>query len=671
MPRFKDAAHGGETLVLENAFLRVEVHRRTTGWGWAEILNADGRILGVLEHFGEVRYPGCMIPTRMEAQEFRREDGEEGQRVAFPLLQTTWQAMARRSEIHGPPYGRDDGREVAPQFDGELELLLAPDRPVLSFRMKCRAMEPVSFSSIRGPWLLAGAGDEGFGGAKEDAILPGVDWCVGGEWSSGTDWFRHPWALRMAPDPLKVSAPFMAVSHGGDAIGMAWNFNERNQYHWQRHYPQPVFASPNFVDRKSQHLMGLMFPAATAPHRENALESDQGIAFLLGMESRFEGEIRVGKGDSLDLMAEWAAEKRLPEPPAPRYDLEEALDRIARAYNGHLWIEGKGWGQDDAEASPRIPHFLDAYIAAGRDREAAEGLRAKAAWARQQAPAKTREDLIAEGDAILVRQRADGSFGFEPNGVHGGGLKTINYVYCEDTYKPLGEEGATALDLCAVPAGELLEIHAQTGEERFAEGARRALDHCLPMRRPDGGDWWETPLGAPNLLAAGHAAVAYAVAARDFGRDDYHRAAVRWIRSLLPFTQLWQPAEYPMLYNTKPCFTATCWQLSNWVAWQVQWEVLQTFAQSRRRGIDWAVVDPGIDWTRYRDGITIAALRWMVDRDEPRTTMLDRDQVVSGKLDTLYHDIFDVTTGMYSGALILPDPIAENLQAMLARSPAG
>ena len=663
MPRYTDATHSGDSIVLHHVALREVVASVSTGFGWSVYFTPASRLMGVLEHFGEVRYPGSMIPTRMEAREAVREEGDFGTRLRFALTQTTWAAMARRSSIHGRPYARDDGREVNPQFDGELVLTLHPTKPVVTYFMRCRAMETVCFSSIRGPWLLAGANS--FGGKKDDAIFPGIDWCVGEEWSSGTDHFRHPWALRMAPDPLKVAAPFMGVSEGGDAIALTWNPDRVNRYHWEHHYVQPVFASPNFIDRRSQHLMGLMFPAAMKPHRENALESDEGIAFLLGMEAAFEGEIRVGKGDTLDLMSEWISEKGLPPPPEPRYELEDALDRIARAYAGHLWHDGKGWGTCEADATPHVPYFAAAYIECGRDRAAANALAANVERARALRAADDRAGLVAKGEAILARQRPDGSFGFDPEGVHGGDMRTANYVYCDDTHRPLGHVGETALDLCVDPAGKLLDLHARTGDARFLDAARKALDFCLPLRRPEGGDWWETPLKSPNLLAAGHAAVAYALGERATGDERYRAAAVHWIRAVLPFTNLWQPREFPMLYNTKPCFTATCWQLSNWVTWQVQWEVLQTFALSRRHGIDWAAMDPAIDWARYRDGVTIAALRWMVDHEDPKDTVLPPDLVLSGKIDTLYHDVFDVTTGKYSGALILPDPIAENLQAML------
>ena len=37
MPYYRDAAYGGETVVLEKAQNRREVQKRITGWGWGEV----------------------------------------------------------------------------------------------------------------------------------------------------------------------------------------------------------------------------------------------------------------------------------------------------------------------------------------------------------------------------------------------------------------------------------------------------------------------------------------------------------------------------------------------------------------------------------------------------------------------------------------------------------
>jgi hypothetical protein len=215
-----------------------------------------------------------------------------------------------------------------------------------------------------------------------------------------------------------------------------------------------------------------------------------------------------------------------------------------------------------------------------------------------------------------------------------------------------------------VPAIELFVLAELTGEGMFREAARKALNYCINMRRPEGGDWWETPLHSPNLLAAGHAAIAYYLGYKTFKDQRYLEKAIYWIRSLLPFTHLWEPYELPQMYNTKPCFCATDWWLANWVDNHVQWEVLHVFAISYYLGIDWGEIDPEIDWHRYHKGITVAVLRWMIDHNDILNYNYPLNLLRSGALDTLYADSHNSVTGVYGGGPIMPDVIAENIYAV-------
>ena len=223
---------------------------------------------------------------------------------------------------------------------------------------------------------------------------------------------------------------------------------------------------------------------------------------------------------------------------------------------------------------------------------------------------------------------------------------------------------------------ELLDLTRQTGEETLRAAARKALDYCLPMQRPEGGDFWETPLHAPNLFAAGHAAIAYYLGYEAFGEELYRQRAIHWIRALLPFTHLWHPetpqgqAILPMMYNTKPCLCSSDWFFANWVRDHVQWEVLETFRLSNELGIRWDQIDREIDWLRYQEGVTVAAMRWMIDHrldnwrphNIPSTLELYRQ----GKMDLCFADTHNTVSGNYGGMGIMPDGIAVNIQAILA-----
>jgi hypothetical protein len=509
----------------------------------------------------------------------------------------------------------------------------------------------------------------------------------------------------MVPHPFKVAAPLMAISWKGTGIGLAWNPLEAVLP--GKRYLQPVYASPNFLDRANNQLMGLMLPSVAWGWEENAppvRSTKPGPAPLElspGSPMHIEAEVFLAKGNSLDVMVDWVRRHGLPEPPAPRYPLAEAMDRIAREYNTSLWHEGRGWGKTADKASAPPPLFLERYAREGRDRETAKGLAEKLAWSRQQIESGKvqlgprpnygftgppdygfinagplallslwpKEAKLARGRELVSYQKEDGSFRYDPEGRH----KTNFYLFCDSIFKPLGNKDDTALGLNVEPAMELFLLADATGEQQLREAARKALDYSLSMQRPEGGDWWETPLHSPNLLAAGHAAIAYYLGYKAFNDPRYLERAIYWVRAILPFTHLWQPEEVAEIYDTKPCFNMTAWYLSNWVTKHVQWEVLESFAMSSELGIDWGQIDREIDWHRFQKGITVAVLRWMIDHKDPTQKwnpdwgVADAEPAKSGLLDTFFPDDHNSVTGTHSGGLIEPEPVAINLQAVMER----
>ncbi len=667
MPRFMRASFAGESVVLENEYIKLAVFKRIGGWGWGEIYAPDGKLMAVLDHLGEVMLRDQDIPMRLEATAYTLENTTDGERLVFQV-----QSVVAQDKLAGSSFEEWMRYPFEqPVLVGEVTLTLAPDKPLIT--MSCRYSSTGNFYAryVRGPWLRVG--QDSFGTAKDDAIFPGVEWLIDDEWSSGTDWFKDPWAKRVVPHPNKVSIPLMTLSHEGTAITMSWDplQDATRWFNYRAHRPQPVFASPNFIDRLNNTLMGLMVPDATVESQENQVYAEPPLMLHLEQRIDFDAEIRLSNGNSLQGVVDWITAHGMPEA-ALRWPFREALDRIAEAYNTNLWHDGEGFGiPQRGQIRPRPPQFMARYLKEYGGTPLATELEEKVAWCNEQTgtPSGSVPDvdtLESRGQALLDIQQENGAFLFEPDGRH---YRKDDFVIARAFIEPMGLAQDTALDICMLPATELLDLGEQTGNQMFLDAAKKTLEFCMPMTRPEGGDFWETPLHAPNLLAAGHAAIAYYRGYEVLGDARYRDKAIYWIRSVVPFTHLWEPADIAMMYNTKPCLTSSDWYFANWVRDHVQWEVLSVFAASAERGIHWNVIDPHVDWRRYHEGITAAAIRWISDHTRndwrPHNLPETLEAYKRGAFDGCYPDTFNSTTGNYGGMLIPPDAIARNILAVL------
>lgn len=679
MPRYMDAAYGGETVVLENPHVRLEVHKRRTGWGWGELFVPDGeggwRFYAVLEHLAELDAEGLPHPLRLEAPTYEQNTVDGTQELRFAV---------RTQEIEPPDAYYGNESPVA----GTVVLTLRDDEAIISYRLEVEAQFVFRLKRLRGAWLRVGA--DSFGAAKDDAIFPGIEWLEGDEWSSGTDWFEHPERLRLTPHPHKVAFPCLAISQGGVGLGLWYEADilatmSPSGYPSQMlRFPQPVFASPNFIDCRNDHILGLMWPSVRQGLKENALSADPPVTVRKGFRMRLNADIAVVSGTSLDVVVAWVQRHGMPDPGEPRYPWREAYERIMRACNSNLWIEGEGWARRWAyrgQGDPVVPAEVRRYVAEGDDPELVAGLKAKIAWCEaQEREAPSRDHplgrplgaMLAQperttefADALLSMQTEEGDFPFDPEGrhktAHGG-----NAAY----WRPLGQAGQSAVDLCATAALALMIAHDRTGRDDYKRAAHKTLEFAMRFKRPEGGDWWETPLRSPNLLAAGNAAMAYYKGYELFGDERYRHRAIWWIRGVIPFTHLWEPQDLSMIYNTKPCLNTTAWFLSDWVSKHVQWEVLRIFSMSDDFGWDWAEIDPDVDWRTYEKGVTAAVLRWMVDHGDPDWMFRCEypiEWIKDGKWDTLWADTFDPVNGSYGGGPIAPYEIAGNLRILMRK----
>lgn len=674
-PVFKRGAYAGQSIELGNSGMRLVMFKRINGWAWGEVYTPQGKCMAVLEHLGEIMIRDQDIPMRLEADSVYTKTGPEGKSLVFPV-----KSVVVREKLKGTSFENWMSYPLEhPCLVGEVTLTLAPDKPVVSMKYHLTSTGNFDVRYIRGPWLRVGEGS--FGTRKDDAIFPGVEWLLGDEWSSGSDWFKYPWNEKYAPHPNKVSIPLMTLSYEGDGIGLAWQPNQvvARWFDFRDQRPQPVFAVPNFIDRMNNSLLGLMIPDCSMEGQENKVWADVPLELRINQPIDLDAEMWLSKGNSMNVVMDWVARHGLPEPPAPKWPFKEALDRFAGAYNTTFWCEGQGFGMKQPKGrpgqfGPGYPSFLDRYVRENANTQLGKDLKKKIDWCRAQVKeVKKTDDQIKkeaadQADALLKVQRADGSFAFDPKGRH---YVKDDFLVATSFIEPMGLAGDTALDLCMTPVQPLLDAAEKTGKQEYKTAAKKALDYCMNMTRPEGGDFWETPLHAPNLFAAGHAAIAYYLGYKAFGDERYKQKAVYWIRTVIPFTHLWDTPEVPMMYNTKPCLCSSDWYFANWVRDHVQWEVLSTFNTSAHLGIYWEDIDPAVDWNRYYTGVTTAVLRWMNSSKEngwrPHNIPETWELFLSDDYAYCYADAHNSTTGNYGGMVSMPSGVADNIYILMDR----
>lgn len=650
------AAGNGESLRLESGDATLMLFRRNTGWGWGELSDGQGRHVAVLDHLGELSVRDAPVPMRLEA-----DAAEQGEDESGPFVRFTVAAMSTRDALKGSSFEQWVGSPFAgPLLEGTVTVRsLAEGRFGMSWDVT--STHDIYVDYLRGPWVTFGRGS--FGTERDDAILPGIEWARDREWTSGHDWFRDPWSWRVTPPVDSVGIPVMAVSHEGTRVSVSWDAaaEATGWFSYRRHRLQPVFAAPNLVERTDSSLLGLMIPetggAGDQWHASDPMELHR------GQRISFRTVVSVGPGTSLDAVVDHVRHSGLPTA-ATADELRETVHGIAATYGANLWHVGAGFGVDQlpGDIRPVVPAFVADYLRVHPDRPEA----ARLAELVEGLAEEEHENVAMVAEGWLAEQAEDGSFSFDPMGRH---RSKDDFVVARDLVAPMGVQGDRALDFDVLPALDLLRAFVKTGDARFEDAARRALDAGRVHNRPEGGDYWETPLHSPNLLAAGHAAVAYAWAWQLFGDERDRVAARHWLRSLLVFTHLWSPRGRPMTYNTKPCLCSSDWYFANWVRDHVQWEVIASIALAGEEGVDLAAVDDELDWDSYLRGVLGAGSRWLLDHREdtwrPHNLPSTLETYLEGGFDGCLPDTHNSTTGLYGGMAIPPGRLGQAILGLL------
>lgn len=439
--------------------------------------------------------------------------------------------------------------------------------------------------------LAVRAGEPGFGASKSEALFPGLEWLEGGERSSSSSVVPEPYNLRVAPNPIKVTVPLMAVRQGDALIALLWN---PLQPWGGGSPPAPEFASPNFVEGQENHLLKLFVPPVSA-FEENREEGTP-LKLTNGTLKLSALLYAARAGSVLEAVRKWVEVFGLPKPELPR-SLEEELHLCARAYLETMWVPGRGWPHAvpgwEPEPYPGYAHvlLLTSYVVRDADLKAAilarvrEALSlAEARWGPgalisgagchiptpqlpflvgrlEQGLAQWRDEVTR----LTAAQGPDGEWGFQPSAAPCGA----------EVARKLGEPGAREVGITATYAAEVLRYARVTGDPIALRAGLRALKAMERYKVPRGAQVWEVPLRAPDVLAAAKALEAYLEAYIATGEERYLEGARYWALAGLPFAYLWALPDRPAMAGaTIPVYASSCLQGPGWFGIPVQWNGL-------------------------------------------------------------------------------------------------
>lgn len=484
-----------------------------------------------------------------------------------------------------------------------------------------------------GPSLTAGEGS--FGKPKHMGLFPGLEWLVAGERSSSTLDVWPPDNLRIAPHPLRITVPVMAISGGGSTVSVAWDTNQ--QWDGQSRYPSARFASPNWLAGQANHLLSLFVPAVPHPVPENAPWATTPYAAAAGRPLSVTADFVVNPSDDvLTAVEDWYSLHGVPEPGTMPFSWADELALIRHAYLTSFWDpQVKGWAAwSGQKALQYVPYGVNLHIAGLLTTDAGERTAAftrvhefvvsvltnngrsalgntdgtYSGWFHAPFYLGNLEGAITEfeknRDARIRTQLPSGGWAFNPK-------------QAEDEI--LGERGTEIMGVSTVHAQGLLRYARLTGDTAAHQAGMRALNFIEQFNVPRAVGVWEMPIHTPTLLGSAYGIGAYTEAYRLTGDTRYLNRAVYWARTGLPFLYAWSAPDRPyMPYASISDYGATMFTIP-WFGRPVQWVGL-VYAYFLLSLLD-ASADPnctkpfhlpadigGFPWRRMAEAIVISAL---------------------------------------------------------------
>ena len=544
----------------------------------------------------------------------------------------------------------------AMKWDFTFEFALKPGANWIDATYSAKPERQGKLMLMWGPRLYAGDGT--FGDARDEALFAGLEYLGPGERSSANPAQAPDAQMWFAPTPAKITMPLMCVIKDGRMVGLMWN--PMQKWLGEETCPSAVFASPNWIESKSNHLMGLYVPNIPKFAAENSFRAHTPAIIETGQTVTISCRIFAAAGhhvtDAVDLYLK--ATGGLPQPVREPMDFDAALEVFVRSLTAQL-DGGKtnGWPGTYGADGTQSPWLQSALLlneagALLKNQELAKqaGELGKAIIAsRSERPlalalrigglAGALQSIKSSKDKQLESQGADGSWGYAANkdaeyGLLGLGAPPEMGLIAPEGFK---SQGYTAGELAP-----LLEYVKLTGDETVFRACLKGLEHVDTYAIPTVLRQVECP-PSPSLHGAYLASRCHSIAYQITGDRKHLDKAVYWAKTGLPFIYLWSlgprevvsghipgtkkiyfggselyqnPKRDPMLYGGLYGYGSS--QFSHhWNGITVQWIPL-VYA---RELADLAEFDQSFPWERVARGILTSA-HWQTYDQPPHAGFL-------------------------------------------------
>jgi len=548
---------------------------------------------------------------------------------------------------------------------------MTPGRPVVDVIHQAKVIRGRKVLLFWGPRIHAGAGS--FGAEKDEAMFPGLEHLQEGDQSSDIWSLAPDIKLNYAPHPAKISIPLMTVLKDGHMTGIMWDPMQK----WYKDLtcPTAVFASPNWIERKENHLMGLFVPSIPDYVAENSMKAYRPVEIDEGGVMTITAKLFAAPAkhaiDAIDLyLAEYGG---LPGIKSRPMDDQAAMELLVRGLVECWNPEARGWpwtiGAPPQTNAKIISTLLKAKPLLKDEKLAARVDEMTTAALDKQIPVELDlalriggveailEDYQRRAKAMVATQNPDGSWEAKPEPIGEEGLAIWN-APPEPGY--IGLKGERSQGITASSAAWLTGYVVLTNDKKTFKACLKGLKDMNRYELPYVNYNEECPQ-AVSLHGSYHGLRACLNAYRVTGEREWLDKAVYWAKTGVQFIYLWSlpPRKCetahihsnnpplleggdlyeditrdPMLYAALYGYGSSQFK-HHWYGLPVQWIGL-VYADDI---FELARYDQSLDWKKMADGLCNSCL-WMTYDRKPYTGY--------------YPDGFSLITWMPSGPSISP-----------------